>query len=67
MAPLSNEVRPITSCLPFHIGPAIPEVSILFLHLFPFFIHLSVNNRLLQFGLNYIFMQKLIVDQLLFF
>ncbi|CAD5117523.1 DgyrCDS6290 [Dimorphilus gyrociliatus] len=27
MAPLSNEVRPITSCLPFHIGPAIPEIA----------------------------------------
>ncbi|XP_068189137.1 protein FAM91A1 [Antennarius striatus] len=27
MAPLSNEIRPISSCTPQHIGPAIPEVS----------------------------------------
>ena len=27
MAPLSNEIRPISSCTPPHIGPAIPEVG----------------------------------------
>ena len=27
MAPLSNEIRPISSCTPQHIGPAIPEVN----------------------------------------
>ncbi|KAM9198750.1 protein FAM91A1 isoform 2-T2 [Dugong dugon] len=27
MAPLTNEIRPISSCTPQHIGPAIPEVS----------------------------------------
>ena len=27
MAPLSNEIRPISSCSPPHIGPAIPEVN----------------------------------------
>ncbi|XP_067677224.1 protein FAM91A1-like [Haliotis asinina] len=27
MAPLSNEIRPVSSCVPQHIGPAIPEVS----------------------------------------
>ena len=27
MAPLSNEIRPITSFMPPHIGPAIPEVD----------------------------------------
>ena len=26
MAPLSNEIRPVTSSKPQHIGPAIPEV-----------------------------------------
>ncbi len=28
MAPLSNEIRPISSCTPQHIGPAIPEVPV---------------------------------------
>uniref|UniRef100_A0A8C7E6N2 Family with sequence similarity 91 member A1 n=1 Tax=Naja naja TaxID=35670 RepID=A0A8C7E6N2_NAJNA len=27
MAPLTNEIRPTSSCTPQHIGPAIPEVS----------------------------------------
>ncbi|XP_015284441.1 PREDICTED: protein FAM91A1 [Gekko japonicus] len=27
MAPLTNEIRPISSCTPQHIGPSIPEVS----------------------------------------
>uniref|UniRef100_A0A2I3GXG5 FAM91 N-terminal domain-containing protein n=1 Tax=Nomascus leucogenys TaxID=61853 RepID=A0A2I3GXG5_NOMLE len=27
MAPLTNEIRPVRSCTPQHIGPAIPEVS----------------------------------------
>ncbi|XP_077991150.1 protein FAM91A1-like [Glandiceps talaboti] len=27
MAPLSNEIRPVSSCTPQHIGPAIPEVN----------------------------------------
>uniref|UniRef100_A0A8C8VDS1 Family with sequence similarity 91 member A1 n=1 Tax=Pelusios castaneus TaxID=367368 RepID=A0A8C8VDS1_9SAUR len=27
MAPLTNEIRPISSCTPQHIGPAIPEIS----------------------------------------
>ncbi|XP_038057163.1 protein FAM91A1-like isoform X1 [Patiria miniata] len=27
MAPLSNEIRPVSSCIPQHIGPAIPEVN----------------------------------------
>lgn len=26
MAPLSKEIRPVSSCTPQHIGPAIPEV-----------------------------------------
>lgn len=26
MAPLSNEIRPVSSCTPQHIGPTIPEV-----------------------------------------
>lgn len=26
MAPLSNEIRPLASCTPPHLGPAIPEV-----------------------------------------
>ena len=28
MAPLSKEIRPVSSCVPQHIGPAIPEVRI---------------------------------------
>ena len=27
MAPLSNEIRPVSSCTPQHLGPAIPEVN----------------------------------------
>ena len=27
MAPLSNEIRSISSCIPQHLGPAIPEVG----------------------------------------
>ncbi|KAH6922838.1 hypothetical protein HPB50_019840 [Hyalomma asiaticum] len=28
MAPLSNEVRPVTSCSPPHLGPAVPEATL---------------------------------------
>ena len=31
MAPLSNEIRPLASCTPPHLGPAIPEVLLLLL------------------------------------
>lgn len=34
MAPLSNEVRPVTSCSPPHLGPAIPEVNSAWFKLF---------------------------------
>ncbi|XP_064626178.1 protein FAM91A1-like isoform X2 [Lineus longissimus] len=34
MAPLSNEIRPISSCTPQHIGPAIPEVNSVWFKLF---------------------------------
>eukprot|EP00111_Clytia_hemisphaerica_P023891 TCONS_00070365-protein len=34
MAPLSNEIRPISSCWPPHIGPAIPEVNSVWFKLF---------------------------------
>ncbi|XP_041483997.1 protein FAM91A1-like [Lytechinus variegatus] len=34
MAPLSNEIRPISSCTPQHIGPAIPEVNSLWFKLY---------------------------------
>ncbi|GFO05062.1 protein fam91a1 [Plakobranchus ocellatus] len=34
MAPLSKEIRPVSSCLPQHIGPAIPEVSSVWFKLF---------------------------------
>ncbi|XP_002155306.4 protein FAM91A1 isoform X1 [Hydra vulgaris] len=34
MAPLSNEIRPIASCCPPHIGPAIPEVNSVWFKLF---------------------------------
>ncbi|XP_018574511.1 protein FAM91A1 [Anoplophora glabripennis] len=34
MAPLSKEVRPITSLLPPHLGPAVPEVNSLWFKLF---------------------------------
>ena len=42
MAPLSNEIRPISSCTPQHIGPAIPEVCI-FMERFIFIIR---RNRI---------------------
>ncbi|XP_046875230.1 protein FAM91A1 isoform X2 [Hypomesus transpacificus] len=34
MAPLSNEIRPISSCTPQHIGPAIPEVGSIWFKLY---------------------------------
>uniref|UniRef100_A0A2R5LL69 Protein FAM91A1 n=1 Tax=Ornithodoros turicata TaxID=34597 RepID=A0A2R5LL69_9ACAR len=34
MAPLTNEVRPVTSCIPPHLGPAIPEVNSAWFKLF---------------------------------
>ncbi|KAK7100158.1 protein FAM91A1-like [Littorina saxatilis] len=34
MAPLSNEIRPVSSSVPQHIGPAIPEVSSLWFKLY---------------------------------
>ncbi|XP_066272929.1 protein FAM91A1-like [Branchiostoma lanceolatum] len=34
MAPLSNEIRPVSSCTPQHIGPAIPEVNSIWFKLF---------------------------------
>ncbi|CAH2285875.1 Hypothetical predicted protein [Pelobates cultripes] len=34
MAPLTNEIRPISSCTPQHIGPAIPEVSSIWFKLY---------------------------------
>ena len=34
MAPLSNEIRPVTSCTPQHLGPAIPEVTSVWFKLF---------------------------------
>lgn len=34
MAPLSKEVRPISSLSPAHLGPAVPEVNSLWFKLF---------------------------------
>ncbi|KAL8571463.1 hypothetical protein ACOMHN_051169 [Nucella lapillus] len=34
MAPLSNEIRPVSSSVPQHMGPAIPEVSSLWFKLY---------------------------------
>ncbi|EDO47478.1 predicted protein [Nematostella vectensis] len=34
MAPLSHEIRPVTSCVPPHLGPAIPEVNSVWFKLF---------------------------------
>ncbi|KAJ7374980.1 hypothetical protein OS493_001707 [Desmophyllum pertusum] len=34
MAPLSNEIRPVTSCCPPHFGPAVPEVNSVWFKLF---------------------------------
>ncbi|KAM4704819.1 protein FAM91A1 [Rhinophrynus dorsalis] len=34
MAPLTNEIRPISSCTPQHIGPAIPEISSIWFKLY---------------------------------
>ena len=41
MAPLSNEIRPVTSCCPPHIGPAVPEVNSVW---FKLFIYDQVKN-----------------------
>ncbi|KAJ4442241.1 hypothetical protein ANN_12107 [Periplaneta americana] len=34
MAPLSKEIRPISSCVPPHLGPAVPEVNTVWFKLF---------------------------------
>ncbi|GIY51130.1 protein FAM91A1 [Caerostris darwini] len=34
MAPLTNEIRPVSSCNPAHLGPPIPEVSSVWFKLF---------------------------------
>ncbi|KAG1653085.1 Protein FAM91A1 [Nymphon striatum] len=34
MAPLTHEIRPISSCVPPHIGPAVPEVNSVWFKLF---------------------------------
>lgn len=34
MAPLSHEIRPVTSCFPPHFGPAVPEVNSVWFKLF---------------------------------
>ena len=34
MAPLSHEIRPVTSCCPPHFGPAVPEVNSVWFKLF---------------------------------
>ncbi|CAL1270776.1 unnamed protein product [Larinioides sclopetarius] len=34
MAPLTNEIRPVSSCTPPHLGPPIPEVSSVWFKLF---------------------------------
>ncbi|XP_065061970.1 protein FAM91A1-like [Rhopilema esculentum] len=34
MAPLSNEIRPLASCSPPHLGPAIPEINSVWFKLF---------------------------------
>ena len=42
MAPLSNEIRPVSSSTPQHIGPAIPEVNSVWFKLFIY--HLTGNG-----------------------
>ncbi|XP_064606810.1 protein FAM91A1-like isoform X2 [Liolophura sinensis] len=42
MAPLSNEIRPVSSCTPQHIGPAIPEVNSVWFKLYIY--HLTGNG-----------------------
>ncbi|KAG7270205.1 LOW QUALITY PROTEIN: hypothetical protein CRUP_035937 [Coryphaenoides rupestris] len=39
MAPLSNEIRPVSSCTPQHIGPAIPEVSSIWFKLYLYHVY----------------------------
>ena len=34
MAPLSNEIRPVSGAFPPHLGPAIPEVSSIWFKMF---------------------------------
>ncbi|XP_061181640.1 protein FAM91A1-like [Saccostrea echinata] len=38
MAPLSYEIRPVSSCVPQHIGPAIPEVNSVWFKLYTYHI-----------------------------
>ena len=42
MAPLSNEIRPISSCSPQHLGPALPEVNSVWFKLFLY--HVTGNG-----------------------
>lgn len=42
MAPLSKEIRPVSSCVPQHVGPAIPEVSSVWFKLFVY--HLTSSG-----------------------
>lgn len=44
MAPLSYEIKPVTSCLPQHIGPAIAEANSVWFKLFIY--HLTGNGPL---------------------
>lgn len=44
VAPLSNEIRPVSSSVPQHIGPAIPEVNSIWFKLFIY--HLTGNGPL---------------------
>ncbi|XP_003729294.2 protein FAM91A1 isoform X1 [Strongylocentrotus purpuratus] len=47
MAPLSNEIRPISSCTPQHIGPAIPEVNSVWFKLYLYHVVQSGPSSLL--------------------
>lgn len=56
MAPLSKEIRPISSCMPPHLGPAVPEVNTVWFKLFIY--HLTgygPPSLLLSKGMSYIY------------
>jgi len=56
MAPLSKEIRPISSCMPPHLGPAVPEVNTVWFKLFIY--HLTgygPPSLLLSKGMSFIY------------
>lgn len=61
MAPLSREVRPVTSLLPPHLGPAVPEVNTLWFKLFLYHVTgYGPPSLLLVKGKHFIYYEKIL-------